>query len=97
MTVNRAPPRPNAAPSALDIPLHSPRPRAPTPATLLPPSPPPLPPSQVGFFDIVAIPLYSTLAKVFTGTKPLLVYLLRNYRYWVDQQQAAAAPGAAKA
>ncbi|GBF94222.1 hypothetical protein Rsub_06492 [Raphidocelis subcapitata] len=49
--------------------------------------------SQVGFFDIVAIPLYSTLAKVFTGTKPLLVYLLRNYRYWVDAQQAAAAPG----
>ncbi|KAI8469134.1 MAG: hypothetical protein J3K34DRAFT_386003 [Monoraphidium minutum] len=49
--------------------------------------------SQVGFFDIVAIPLYSTLAKVFPGTKPLLVYLLRNYRYWVDAQQAAAAPG----
>lgn len=49
--------------------------------------------SQVGFFDIVAIPLYSTLAKVFSGTKPLLVYLLRNYRYWVEMQQQAAAPG----
>jgi hypothetical protein len=41
----------------------------------------------------VAIPLYSTLAKVFSGTKPLLVFLLRNYRYWVDVQQAAATPG----
>lgn len=49
--------------------------------------------SQVGFFDVVAVPLYSALAKVFPGARPLLVHLLRNYRYWVDASQQQHAPG----
>lgn len=38
--------------------------------------------SQVGFFDIVIIPLFHTFSKVFGNCKPLLTYVMRNYRYW---------------
>lgn len=38
--------------------------------------------SQVGFFDIVVIPLFHTFSKVFGNCKPLLTYVMRNYRYW---------------
>lgn len=42
---------------------------------------------QVGFFDIVIIPLFHTFGKVFGNCKPLLTYVMRNYRYWADLQQ----------
>jgi hypothetical protein len=38
--------------------------------------------SQIGFFDIVIIPLFHTFSKVFGNCKPLLTYVMRNYRYW---------------
>lgn len=38
--------------------------------------------SQVGFFDIVIIPLFHTFGKVFSNSRPLLTYVMRNYRYW---------------
>eukprot|EP00879_Flechtneria_rotunda_P005016 GHRR01005292.1.p1 GENE.GHRR01005292.1~~GHRR01005292.1.p1 ORF type:complete len:859 (+),score=362.03 GHRR01005292.1:904-3480(+) len=42
--------------------------------------------SQVGFFDIVVIPLFHTFGKVFGNCRPLLTYVMRNYRYWADVQ-----------
>ncbi|KAL6764769.1 3'5'-cyclic nucleotide phosphodiesterase [Haematococcus lacustris] len=42
--------------------------------------------SQVGFFDIVVIPLYHSLSRVFTGTKPLLTFVMRNYKVWNERQ-----------
>jgi hypothetical protein len=55
---------------------------------------------QVGFFDIVIIPLFHTYSKVFVSCRPLLTYVMRNYRYWADQQvlqaqQQEAGPAAA--
>jgi hypothetical protein len=41
---------------------------------------------QVGFFDIVIIPLFHTFGKVFGNCRPLLTYVMRNYRYWADLQ-----------
>lgn len=41
--------------------------------------------SQVGFFDIVIIPLFHTFGKVFHNCRPLLMYVMRNYRYWVGE------------
>ncbi|KXZ47713.1 hypothetical protein GPECTOR_33g595 [Gonium pectorale] len=54
--------------------------------------------SQVGFFDIVVIPLLNAFSRVFSNTKPLLTYTMRNYKYWSEiqkreQQAAAAAAG----
>jgi len=43
--------------------------------------------SQVGFFDIVVIPLYHTFGKVFSSCRPLLTYVMRNYNHWIDEQQ----------
>ncbi|KAF6253310.1 hypothetical protein COO60DRAFT_1547491 [Scenedesmus sp. NREL 46B-D3] len=52
--------------------------------------------SQVGFFDIVIIPLFHTFGKVFGNCRPLLTYVMRNYRYWADlQAQQALAEAAA--
>jgi hypothetical protein len=51
---------------------------------------------QVGFFDIVIIPLFHTFGKVFGNCRPLLAYVMRNYRYWADlqaQQVLAEAAG----
>ncbi|KAJ9513056.1 hypothetical protein QJQ45_029455 [Haematococcus lacustris] len=45
--------------------------------------------SQVGFFDIVVIPLYHSFSRVFTGTKPLLTFVMRNYKVWNEQQRLA--------
>lgn len=41
--------------------------------------------SQVGFFDIVIIPLFHTFGKVFNNCRPLLTYVMRNYRYWAGE------------
>ena len=49
----------------------------------------------MGFFDVVALPLYQALAAAFPRTQPLLGGAGRNHRYWLAQQQAAHAAAAA--
>ncbi|EFJ48932.1 3'5'-cyclic nucleotide phosphodiesterase [Volvox carteri f. nagariensis] len=49
--------------------------------------------SQVGFFDIVVIPLLNCFSRVFSNTKPLLTYTMRNYKYWADLQKMEQAVG----
>jgi len=51
--------------------------------------------SQVGFFDIVVIPLYQAFSQVFGSSKPLLTYVMRNYKYWAQEQavKSTAATG----
>jgi hypothetical protein len=49
---------------------------------------------QVGFFDIVVIPLYHSYSRVFGGCRPLLTYVMRNYKYWVRQEAANKAKAA---
>ncbi|KAL6762819.1 hypothetical protein V8C86DRAFT_550956 [Haematococcus lacustris] len=44
--------------------------------------------SQVGFFDFVALPLFTNFTARFTAAKPLLRGVMANYRHW--QVQAAA-------
>jgi hypothetical protein len=51
----------------------------------------------VGFFDIVVIPLYHSYCRVFGGCKPLLTYVMRNYKHWARQEAAAKAAAAAAA
>jgi len=41
--------------------------------------------SQVGFYDIVVIPLFHAFARVFPGSRPLLTYVMRNYKVWTEQ------------
>ncbi|WIA11311.1 hypothetical protein OEZ85_011434 [Tetradesmus obliquus] len=43
--------------------------------------------SQVGFFDIVALPLYTSLAQRFPGCRPMLEAVLDNYAMWKEQEQ----------
>lgn len=50
-----------------------------------------LPPLQVGFFDIVVIPLYSTFSRVFHSSKPMLTYVMRNYKHWTEVQRKEVA------
>uniref|UniRef100_A0A7S0UT11 PDEase domain-containing protein n=1 Tax=Polytomella parva TaxID=51329 RepID=A0A7S0UT11_9CHLO len=38
--------------------------------------------SQVGFFDIVALPMFSSFTRVFPGVLPLLENLMDNYGHW---------------
>lgn len=38
------------------------------------------------FFDIVVVPLFYSFSRVFTNTKPLLAYVMRNYKVWAEQQ-----------
>ncbi|KAK9822605.1 hypothetical protein WJX74_009466 [Apatococcus lobatus] len=40
--------------------------------------------SQVGFFEIVALPLFTDLARTFPGSQPMLEHATRNYTYWRD-------------
>ncbi|GFH28550.1 phosphodiesterase, partial [Haematococcus lacustris] len=44
--------------------------------------------SQVGFFDFVALPLFTNFTARFTAAKPLLRGVMANYLHW--QAQAAA-------
>eukprot|EP00882_Tetradesmus_deserticola_P032196 GHRQ01036444.1.p1 GENE.GHRQ01036444.1~~GHRQ01036444.1.p1 ORF type:complete len:100 (+),score=32.14 GHRQ01036444.1:37-336(+) len=43
--------------------------------------------SQVGFFDIVALPFYTSLAQRFPGCRPMLEAVLENYAVWKAQEQ----------
>jgi hypothetical protein len=47
----------------------------------------------VGFFDIVVIPLFHSYSRVFSGCRPLLTYVMRNYKHWVRVEAAAKAGG----
>ncbi|KAL6752171.1 hypothetical protein V8C86DRAFT_3141473 [Haematococcus lacustris] len=42
---------------------------------------------QVGFFEIVVLPLYRAFAAAFPGAFPLLHAAKDNYRYWRQQQE----------
>jgi cAMP-specific phosphodiesterase 4 len=46
--------------------------------------------SQVGFFDIVVIPSFYALTRVFQPCQPLFSYVMRNYKAWADQAAVAA-------
>ena len=37
---------------------------------------------QIGFLEIVCIPLFQSFTSVFTTAKPIFTYLMRNYEYW---------------
>lgn len=37
---------------------------------------------QLGFFNIVGIPMFKSMAEVFEGTQPLLDGVMANYRHW---------------
>ena len=53
---------------------------------------------QVGFYDVVGVPLFRALASAFPGTQPLLLQTLTNYNIWhqietkAKQEQQAAVP-----
>eukprot|EP00798_Chlamydomonas_sp_ICE-L_P023999 gene23999-9571_t len=38
--------------------------------------------TQVGFFELFAIPMYDVFSQVFPGTKMMLHYVMQNYKYW---------------
>jgi hypothetical protein len=42
--------------------------------------------SQVGFFDVVALPLFKAFASSFPGGGALLNSALANYKYWKKHQ-----------
>eukprot|EP00201_Polytomella_parva_P014211 CAMPEP_0175059266 /NCGR_PEP_ID=MMETSP0052_2-20121109/12335_1 /TAXON_ID=51329 ORGANISM="Polytomella parva, Strain SAG 63-3" /NCGR_SAMPLE_ID=MMETSP0052_2 /ASSEMBLY_ACC=CAM_ASM_000194 /LENGTH=351 /DNA_ID=CAMNT_0016324793 /DNA_START=87 /DNA_END=1142 /DNA_ORIENTATION=- len=46
--------------------------------------------TQVGFFDFVVIPMFSSFVKVFPGAMTLQDNLLDNYRHWKDVSAKAA-------
>lgn len=50
------------------------------------------PSSQVGFFDFIVMPLYTTLAKAFPGTSELANQAHANYRSWRRMQQNGEEP-----
>ena len=37
---------------------------------------------QMGFFSIVGIPLFKSMAELFAEAKPMLDGVLANYRHW---------------
>ena len=51
--------------------------------------------SQVGFFDIVALPLFQSFAQAFADATPLLEAVKDNYNMWRDQTVAGIGSGGA--
>ena len=47
---------------------------------------------QVGFFEIVAMPLMRTYCSIFPVAQPLMNSLTTNYRMWTQQLQASQIP-----
>ncbi len=37
---------------------------------------------QVGFLEIVALPLFKSLSALIPGTQPILDGVMANYEYW---------------
>ena len=50
----------------------------------------PLPLHQVGFFDIVALPLFQSFAQAFTEATPMLDAVKDNYNMWRDETVASS-------
>ncbi|KAJ9521275.1 hypothetical protein QJQ45_022997, partial [Haematococcus lacustris] len=50
--------------------------------------------SQVGFFEFVALPLFTNFTARFTAAKPLLRGVMANYHHWQAQATVAAEPQA---
>ena len=46
---------------------------------------------QLGFLNIVGIPLFKAMAELFEGTQPMLDGVLANYRQWEAAAQASEA------
>ena len=44
---------------------------------------------QMGFFNIVGLPMFKAMVDVFEGARPMLEGVMANYRSW----EAAAAAG----
>jgi hypothetical protein len=53
--------------------------------------------SQLGFFDVVALPLFQSFATRFPDTEPLLAGLRDNYAYWRDDAERGRTGAAAAA
>mmetsp|Transcript_25460 Transcript_25460/g.55342 ORF Transcript_25460/g.55342 Transcript_25460/m.55342 type:complete len:787 (-) Transcript_25460:1267-3627(-) len=51
--------------------------------------------SQVGFFDIVALPLFQSFAQAFTDATPMLEAVKDNYTMWREEAALFAQPSAA--
>ena len=49
---------------------------------------------QLGFFNIVGIPLFKAMADLFEDSQPMLDGVLANFRQWQDMAEGVAAPGA---
>ena len=47
--------------------------------------------SQTGFFNIVAMPIFSSFVQVFPEASDMLRHLRSNYEMWNDAEVAAAA------
>ncbi len=63
---------------------------APSPAPNRCPSHPRSSPSPSPAPCPAAIPLYQSFSNVFPGAKPLLAYVMRNYKYWALEQSNAS-------
>ena len=46
---------------------------------------------QLGFLNIVGIPLFKAMAELFEGTQPMLDGVLANYKQWEAAAQASEA------
>lgn len=56
----------------------------------LPPSRHPVRAPQIGFFDIVALPLFQSFAQALPQATPMLDAVKDNYNMWKDEMMAAA-------
>ncbi len=48
--------------------------------------------SQVGFFDIVSLPLFESFARAFPEAQPLLDAVRDNYHMWREEALAFSQP-----
>ena len=47
---------------------------------------------QLGFLNIVGIPLFKAMAELFEGTQPMLDGVLANYRQWEEAAHSSDLP-----
>ena len=47
---------------------------------------------QLGFRNVVGIPLFKAMAELFEGTQPMLEGVLANFRQWEAAAKTADAP-----
>ncbi len=51
---------------------------------------------QVGFFDIVALPLFQSFAQAFPDTSPMLEAVKDNYHMWREESSSSLSSSAGK-